>query len=185
MKTIMPAGEVHKQYSEAVTAYRRLIPDPTLRMAVSRGMDEYMRRCALGVWQADSASGIQPEHVEYYNAIYTAGSPSPAALYWEVATGVANYDLFQPPAFFDRLRQYDRQHGTVLARRFADSLTLILLLFAAVDGVVSESEAGFINACADTLAALCDKDGLKGDRPALRADAGRGTAQLPPQPPQL
>ena len=86
MKTIMPAGEVHKQYSEAVTAYRRLIPDPTLRMAVSRGMDEYMRRCALGVWQADSASGIQPEHVEYYNAIYTAGSPSPAALYWEVAT---------------------------------------------------------------------------------------------------
>ena len=170
MKTIMPAGEVHKQYSEAVTAYRRLIPDPTLRMAVSRGMDEYMRRCALGVWQADSASGIQPEHVEYYNAIYTAGSPSPAALYWEVATGVANYDLFQPPAFFDRLRQYDRQHGTVLARRFADSLTLILLLFAAVDGVVSESEAGFINACADTLAALCDKDGLKGDRPALRAD---------------
>ena len=56
----MPAGEVHKQYSEAVTAYRRMIPDPTLRMAVSRGMDEYMRRCALGVWQADSASGIQP-----------------------------------------------------------------------------------------------------------------------------
>ncbi len=170
MKTIMPAGEVHKQYSEAVTAYRRLIPDPTLRMAVSRGMDEYMRRCALGVWQADSASGIQPEHVEYYNAIYTAGSLSPAALYWEVATGVANYDLFQPPAFFDRLRQYDRQHGTVLARRFADSLTLMLLLFAAVDGVVSESEAAFINACADTLAALCDRDGLKGDRPALRAD---------------
>ena len=170
LKSVMSASQVHKQYSEAVTAYRKLIPDPTLRMAVSRGMDEYMRTCALGVWQADSASGIQPEHVEYYNAIYTAGAPSPAALYWEVATGVANYDLFQPPAFFDRLRQYDRQRGTVLARRFADTLTLMMLLFAAVDGVVSESEAGFINACADTMAALCDQDGLKGDRPALRAD---------------
>ena len=170
MKSVMSASQVHKQYSEAVTAYRKLIPDPTLRMAVSRGMDEYMRTCALGVWQADSVSGIQPEHVEYYNAIYTAGAPSPAALYWEVATGVANYDLFQPPAFFDRLRQYDRQRGTVLARRFADTLTLMMLLFAAVDGVVSESEAGFINACADTMAALCDQDGLKGDRPALRAD---------------
>ena len=80
LKSVMSASQVHKQYSEAVTAYRKLIPDPTLRMAVSRGMDEYMRTCALGVWQADSASGIQPEHVEYYNAIYTAGAPSPAAL---------------------------------------------------------------------------------------------------------
>jgi SpoVK/Ycf46/Vps4 family AAA+-type ATPase len=122
------------------------------------------------VWQADNASSITPRHVEFYNAIYSAGNPAPAALYWEVATGVAGYDLFQPPAFFQDLRQYDRRKGTTLARRFADQLTLILLLFAAVDGLVSESEAGFVNACADTLIALCDKDGLTADRPALKAD---------------
>ena len=51
-----------------------------------------------------------------------------------------------------------------------DQFTLILLLFAAVDDVVSEPEAGFVNACADALLALCTKDGLSGDRPPLKAD---------------
>jgi len=163
-------AEVHKQYSETVTAFRKLIPDPALRMAFSRQVDGYMRRYAFGVWQADNASAITPRHVEFYNAIYTVGNPAPAALYWEVATGVAGFDLFQPPAFFEDLRRYDRIRGTSLARRFADQLTLILLLFATVDGVVSEQEAGFVNSCSDTLLALCTKDGLKEDRPALKAD---------------
>ena len=170
MRGTMTPSEVHRQYSQTVTAFRRMIPDPALRMTFSRQVDEYMRRCALGVWQADNASSITPRHVEFYNAIYSAGSPAPSALYWEVATGVAGFDLFQPPAFFQDLRQYDRRKGTCLARRFADDLTLLLLLFAAVDDVVSESEAGFVNACSDTLVRLCDQDGLSSDRPALKAD---------------
>ena len=170
MKGSMTATEAHKQYSEAVTAYRKLIPDPALRMEFSRQVDDYMRRQVLGVWQADSAAAISPRHVEFYNAIYCAGEKSPSALYWEVATGVVGYDLFQPPAFFEKLRQHDRMRGTSLARRFADQLTLILLLFAAVDNVVSEREAGFVNACNDTLLTLCDKDGLKEERPAIKAD---------------
>ncbi len=170
MSSVMTASEVHKQYNEVVTAFRRLIPDPALRVAFSRQADGYIRQYALGVWQADSASSISPRHVEFYNAIYSAGSPAPSALYWEVASGVANFDLFQPPAFFEDLRRYDRRSGTSLARRFADQLTLLLLLFAAVDGVVSESEAGFVNACNDVLLELCDKDGLRSDRPAVRAD---------------
>lgn len=43
----------------------------------------------------------------------------------------------------------------------------MLLLFAAVDDVVSEEEAGFVNTCADTLSALCDRDGLKGEKAPL------------------
>jgi len=147
-----------------------MIPSPALRMAFSNQVDGYLRQYALGVWQADSASSITPRHVEFYNAIYTSGHQVPSALYWEVASGVANFDLFQPPAFFQDLRQYDRMKGTSLARRFADQLTLLLLLFAAVDGVVSESEAGFVNACSDMLLELCDRDGLRADRPAIRAD---------------
>ena len=170
MNTLMTASEVHRRYAEAVTAFRKLIPDPALRLAFGRQVDGYLRQYALGVWQADSASSITPRHVEFYNAIYSAGSPAPAALYWEVASGVANFDLFQPPAFFEDLRRCDRMRGTALARRFADQLTLLLLLFAAVDGVVSESEAGFVNACCDTLSALCDRDGLSAPRPNLRAD---------------
>ena len=170
MKESVTAAVAHRQYQESVSAFRRWIPDPTLRMAFSREADGYFRRCALGVWQADNAISITPRHVEFYNAIYSGTGPAPSALYWEVATGVADYDLFQPPAFFAALRDYDRRKGTMLARRFTDQLTLLLLLFAAVDGVVSEAEACFVNACSDTLLALCEQDGLSGDRPALKAD---------------
>ena len=170
MKESVTAAVAHRQYQESVSAFRRWIPDPTLRMAFSREADGYFRRCALGVWQADNAISITPRHVEFYNAIYSGTGPAPSALYWEVATGVADYDLFQPPAFFAALRDYDRRKGTMLARRFTDQLTLLLLLFAAVDGVVSEAEACFVNACSDTLLALGEQDGLSGDRPALKAD---------------
>ncbi len=187
MSTVMTASEVHKQYTATVTAFRKLIPDPALRLAFGRQVDGYVRQYALGVWQADSASSISPRHVEFYNAIWTPGNPVPSALYWEVASGVANFDLFQPPAFFQDLRQYDRLRGTALARRFADDLTLLLLLFAAVDGVVSESEAGFVNVCSEVLLELCDKDGLRTDRPAIRADqfsAPRPGAHAAPAPKQ-
>ena len=167
--TVTPA-EAHRQYSEAITTYRKLIPDQSLRLEFSRRVDEYMRKCVLGLWQADNASAVSPRHVEFYNALYTAGTKPPAALYWEVATGVAGFDIFQPPEFFEQLRQTDRLKGTSLARRFVDQLTLILLLFAAVDDVVSENEAGFVNACSDTLTALCDADRLPSDRPVLKAD---------------
>jgi len=180
MSTVMTASEVHKQYTATVTAFRKLIPDPALRLAFGRQGGGYVRQYVLGVWQADSASSISPRHVEFYNAIWTPGNPVPSALYWEVASGVANFDLFQPPAFFQDLRQYDRLRGTSLARRFADDLTLLLLLFAAVDGVVSESEAGFVNMCSEVLLELCDKDGLRAGRPAIRAD--QFSAPRPSQP---
>ena len=183
MKESVTAAVAHRQYQESVSAFRRWIPDPTLRMAFSREADGYFRRCALGVWQADNAISITPRHVEFYNAIYSGTGPAPSALYWEVATGVADYDLFQPPAFFAALRDYDRRKGTTLARRFTDQLTLLLLLFAAVDGVVSEAEAGFVNACSDTLMALCERDGLSGDRPALKADEFVTHVPAPAQPP--
>ena len=183
MRESVTTAEAHRQYQETVSAFRRWIPDPTLRMAFSREADGFFRRCALGVWQADNAVGITPRHVEFYNAIYSGTGPAPSALYWEVATGVADYDLFQPPAFFSALRDYDRRKGTTLARRFTDQLTLLLLLFAAVDGVVSEAEAGFVNACSDTLLALCERDGLSGDRPALKADEFVTHVPAPAQPP--
>lgn len=183
MKESVTTAAAHRQYQDSVSAFRRWIPDPTLRMAFSREADGYFRRCALGVWQADNAVGITPRHVEFYNAIYSGTGPAPSALYWEVATGVADYDLFQPPTFFAALRDYDRRKGTTLARRFTDQLTLLLLLFAAVDGVVSEAEAGFVNACSDTLLALCERDGLSGDRPALKADEFVTHVPAPAQPP--
>ena len=167
---IITAAQAHKQYSEIVSAFRQYLPQGELRRAFQGEADRYFQCCALGVWQADNAAAITPRHVEFYNAVYSGENLSPAALYWEVASGVANYSGFQPPVFFRALRDYDLLHHTTLARRFVDQLTLILLLFAAVDGVVSEAEAGFVNACSDALLELCGRDGLSGDRPALKAD---------------
>ena len=124
----MTAAQVHKQYSEAVTAFRRWIPDPTLRQAFNREADSFFQHCALGVWQGGPRPG--PSHPSMWsstNAIYSGKNLSPSPhLHWE--GGLRRGQLptcFQPPAFFQALRDYDRRKGTTLARRFADQTTLI------------------------------------------------------------
>ena len=150
LKKTMSAASVHSQYGEMVCAYRDLIADPTLRHLFVCEIDRYVRRCALGLWKADNDQGITERHVEFYNAIHSPELPSPDALYWEVATGVAGFDELTPPDFFPRMVEYDRLMGSKLALRFVDQLTLLLLMLAAVDDVISEEEAGFVNgACID------------------------------------
>ena len=165
MKTPLSAAAVHKQYNEAMTAFRRQIPDATLRVRFGRDVDGFLRSCAVGAWQQDG--GLTPLHVEYHNAIYTSGSPVPTALYWELCTAVSDYPGFQVPDFFRRMVEYDAFSGSTVSRRFVDTFTLVLLLFAAVDGIVSEAEAGFVNACADTLTAYCDAGGVSGGKTPL------------------
>ena len=95
------------------------------------------------------------------------------------------------------MRACDKVSGTHLARRFIDLVTLMLLLFAAVDDVVSEEEAGFVNTCADTLSASLrpgrpqggegapGREGLRypaacasqGGRPRRGRRSGRGAGQ--------
>ena len=165
MKQPLSPAAVHKQYDEAMTAFRRQIPDPAARVAFGREADGFLRECACGVWQKDQ--GLTPVHVEYYNAIYCKGNPVPTTLYWELASQVSEYQGFVLPNFFRRLVQMDLELDKSLSRRFVDTFTLMLLLFAAADGVVSEAEAGFVNACADSMTAYCDRAGVKGGRSAL------------------
>lgn len=163
-KPLTPA-EVHKQYDEAMTAYRRLLTDPGSRVAFGRESDGFMRLCACGLWKADM--GLTPTHVEYYNAIYVKGNAVPSVLYWELTSNVQNYPGFVLPNFFRRLVQADLEQNKSLSRRFVDTFTLMLLLFAAVDGKVSESEASFVNACADSLSRFCDNAGVAGGKTPL------------------
>ena len=165
MKQPLTPAAVHKQYDQAVTAFRRQIRDPAARVAFGREADGFFRQCACGVWHTDQ--GLAPVHVEYYNAIYCKGNPVPTALYWELAGQVGEYPGFVLPGFFRRLVQADLELDQSLSRRFVDTFTLMLLLFAAADGVVSEAEAGFVNACADSLTAYCDRAGVKGGKSAL------------------
>ncbi|MBP1736538.1 MAG: ATPase, central region [Oscillospiraceae bacterium] len=175
MANSMSAGAVHKQYDEGLSAFRRHIADPAVRVAFGREADAFMRACALGVWQKDG--GLTPRHVEYYNAVYCKGNPVPAILYWELSTAVSEYPGFKAPAFFQKMIQYDLATGRRTSRRFIDTMTLMLLLFAAADDVVSEAEAGFVNACADSLSGLCDRAGVHSDKPAL--DVGEFVTKHP------
>lgn len=184
MNLILSAADVHKQYDQALSAFRRHIGDADLRLQFGREADIFLRKCALGVWHAEGAP-VTPRHVEYYEAICCKGNPVPSVLFWELSTAVGEYQGFVSPAFFAKMRAYDKtcRHNT--ARRFIDVFTLMLLLFAAVDGVVSDREAAFINKCADGLSALCDRDGLPGGKTPL--DIGdfvtKGTdAPTPPVP---
>jgi len=161
----MTPAAVHKQYDEAMTAFRRQIAEPAARVAFGREADGFMRACACGAWHVDQ--GMMPRHVEYYNAIYSKGNPVPTALYWELAAAVEGYQGFALPNFFRRLVQADLERGRSQSRRFVDTFTLMLLLFAAVDGKVSEAEAGFVNACADSLSAYCDRAGVEGGKSGL------------------
>ncbi len=162
----MTPAVVHKQYDEAMTAFRRQLRDPAARVAFGRESDGFLRDCACGVWQAGQ-EGITPLYVECYNAIYAKGNPVPTALFWELATAVSEYSGFVLPGFFRRMVRADLELGSGYSRRFVDTFTLMLLLFAAVDGKVSEGEAGFVNACADSLSAYCDQAGLPGGRGEL------------------
>ncbi len=168
MKTPLSSAEVHKQYQETLAAYLKTIPDATLRLRLQREADDFFRACALGVWHADGGL-LTTGYVEYYNAIYRPGNPTPSILYWELTTSVANYPGFTVPEFFARMRAVDKVSKSDLSRRFIDVFTLVALLFSSVDGVVSDREAGFVNSCADTLTRLCDKDGIPGGKSPLDA----------------
>jgi len=165
MSQPMTPASVHKQYDEGMTAFRRQLADPAARVAFGLEADTFMRQCACGVWHHDQ--GMTPLHVEFYNAIYSKGNPVPTVLYWELASSVTGYTGFVLPNFFRRMVQADLERGSSQSRRFADTFTLMLLLFAAVDGKVSEAEAGFVNACADSLSKFCDQSGVAGGKTPL------------------
>ncbi len=159
MKHPLTAGAVHKQYDEAVTAFRNILPKD-LRAGFSRDADPFLRSCAVGVWQRDK--GLTPQHVEFYNALYTRGRPVPTILYWELCSKVSSYPGFQVPAFFRQMIQWDTKSGEHLSRKFVDTFTLMLLLFASVDGVVSQAEADFIRQCTEIMTKRADQAGVKG-----------------------
>ena len=187
MQTLTPE-ELHQQYAQTVAAYGALLPEPALRVAFAHQVDGYFRQYLLALWKAGGES-VEQRQVDLYNAVWSRADSAPAALYWEVATGVARAGDFCPPAFFADLRSYDRQHATSLSRRFADQLTLLLLLFASADGGVSEEEAGYVNACSDALLEQCRLDGIRPDGPGVdagdyvsRRTSGKSAPQVPAAP---
>lgn len=159
----MDASSLHKEYTELLSAFRRQLPDPGLRVAVSRDADDWARRCALAVWHAEGAP-LTPGHAACWNAIYSDGATPPSVLFWDLVRQSDAATHLPAPPFFARMRQYDARTGRSVSRRFLQTLALLLLLFASVDGRVGPHEGAAIQSYLDVLRIQCDKDALAGDR---------------------
>ena len=159
MTQALSPSAFHRQYQDMLGAFGAHLPDAAARISLSREADLFLRQCALEVWR-NSAVPISPAHVEYYNAIYSRESTPPSVLYWELVSGVDRSPGSSVPAFFLRLCRLDRESGRDLSGRFVYDLSLILLLFASVDGTVSRQEAAFILRCTDALTACRGQEGL-------------------------
>ncbi len=147
-KDTLSAAVIGKKYQAAVSTFLRQLASPNLKLNVSQEIDAYFRRCALGVW---SRSGpVTEAHVAAYNAICSAGHHPTKALFFEVASGVADAPPFAPPGFFQELVSADKSTNRNRALQFSDLCSVVMLLLAAVDGV-SQEEADYIAACVASL----------------------------------
>ena len=159
---MMTVPSFHEQYNSLLTAFRKQLPDSGLRVKLGQEADAFFRSCALGVWQADGGA-LTPEHGEFYNAIFCDGNKMENVLFWSVVEQAGRAG-FQLPSFFLRMAEFDKRTGRSTARRFLPTFSLLMTLFASIDGSVSQAEAGYIQNCIDQMAACCDRENLPGDR---------------------
>ena len=133
--------------------------------ALARELDEFMTRCALGLWSR--AGSIGQQHVNMANQIYSRKQSQPKWMLWSLTGSVCDADVFLPPVFYWNLAESDAKRGTENSRIFIRMLTNILLYLAAVDDDVSMAEAEYITECGDKLNAVCDTSGVRKSREAL------------------
>lgn len=102
MANVLSPSEFHKQYTDILSSFQQHIPSARARVLFIQDIDDFLRRCALGLWNAGEHS-FSPIHVEYYNAIYCDGNTAPSILFWELVSSADRYPGFQVPALFSRL----------------------------------------------------------------------------------
>ena len=152
--------DFHKIYSANTDAFYRVGG-----IAMAKELDEFMTRCALGLWSR--GSGITQRHVDMANQIYSRSQPQPKWMLWSLTGSVCESEVFLPPVFYWNLAESDAKRGTEASRTFIRMLTNILLYLAAVDDDVSYDEAAYITECTDKLTAICDTSGVRKSREAL------------------
>ena len=152
--------DFHKIYSANTDAFYRVGG-----IAMAKELDEFMTRCALGLWSR--GSGITQRHVDMANQIYSHNQPQPKWMLWSLTGSVCESEVFLPPVFYWNLAESDAKRGTEASRTFIRMLTNILLYLAAVDDDVSYDEAAYITECTDKLTAICDTSGVRKSREAL------------------
>ncbi len=179
---VTPQG-AEKEYTQLVDVFCRWLPERELARQLRQEIDPYVRACVLWVWRAEGEGALPQKYVDFYNAVYSGAGTRPSALYWEMATAAAGSARPAVPAFFRSLEDYDRRHGTGLAQRFVDQLTLVLLLFAGADQVITDGEAGRVNQLTAALMGREEPEDVKAEAKAeAKAEQGEKQAEQQPQP---
>lgn len=160
---MMDAAQLHTQYNDLISAVLRQLPDPGLRVLFRREADPFFRQCALSVWHAGGRT-ITPGYAEWYNALFSGDSAPGDLLFWDLVGQADRAGPLPQPPFFARMVRYDKETGRGVSRRFLQTLSLVLVLLAGLDGTVRAEEIAVIQAYLDGLSAQCDQEGLAGDR---------------------
>lgn len=172
-KTNDPAAVLGKKYQDAIRSYSRLLGDPTLKLDFTQEADAYFRRCALGVWS--HGGPVTDLHVRCYNSICSPGHVPTKALFFELASSVADPPPFREPGFFRELVAQDKATGKSRAKQFIDLCSLVLTLFASIDDILSPEEADYITECLTLLSASAGGQTPKKEVPAASAPAAPET----------
>lgn len=146
------AEQLHKKYQSAIASYAQQLADPLLRLDFCQEADPFFRRCALGVWSWGGP--ISETHVALYNGICSPDSPPPRALYFEVASGAMASPTFQPPGFYTNLAALDKGSDRKRCGQFIRLCQVLMTLFAAAAGDVTERQETYIRQCMEVLEAL-------------------------------
>lgn len=119
------ADAVRQDYRRLVSAYRRQLPDPGLRLAFQP--DAYFQACAQSLWRAGGVT-ITPDHATLYNALKEGDGQE--TLFWALVHQVGEAGPLPEPPFFPRLCRYDQQTGHSTARQFLAALPALWALLA-------------------------------------------------------
>ncbi|MBR1779996.1 MAG: AAA family ATPase [Oscillospiraceae bacterium] len=148
-KDKITAEMVGEKYRTGISAFARMLGDPTLRLNFVQEADPFFRRCALAVWQ--HGGPVTEKHVAAYNAICSKGNRAPSILYFELCAAVASAPAFAAPGFFADLVRADAGARRKNADKFIELCSILMLLFAAVDDTVDPDEAAYVDQCTQLL----------------------------------
>lgn len=153
--------ELNSAYQKATSAFLASYEYADTKLAKS--IDDYMRACALYLWNAYSVSIT--DCAESINSVYSIEAIKPSFSKEQVETALVkmNGKQFQMPVpkFFKEIIKTDINDNTNYSRKLISVFKLMFLAFSLVDGKVEYKEAISISDMIQILEHECDTWGIQ------------------------
>jgi len=153
--------ELNLAYQKAMSAFLSSYEYSDLKLAKS--IDDYMRACALYLWNAYSVSAT--DCAESVNSVYSIDAVKISFSKEQVQTALVKMDGKQyqmpVPSFFKKIINTDINDNTNNSRKLISVFKLMFLAFSLVDGKVEYKEAISISDMIQILEHECDTCGVQ------------------------